>query len=208
MLRVFDRPFIAAVNHLLAGASWAGPRLAPFAGRTLRIAAAPFVVSATVDERGYLVAAQDAAAPAVTLAFAPSLLPRLLAGDEAARREVQVDGDPEFAAAIAHLFAHLRWDIEDDLAGIVGDLAARRIVQSGEAAAALPGRLAASLGRSAAHYWTHEDPLIASREAVAHFVSEVDTLRDDLARLAKRIERLEQAPPARSSAGTGLPERG
>jgi ubiquinone biosynthesis protein UbiJ len=41
-----------------------------------------------------------------------------------------------------------------------------------------------------AAYWTEEQPLVAAKPDVERFVREVDTLRDDVARLEKRIEQL------------------
>ena len=56
--------------------------------------------------------------------------------------------------------------------------------------------------RSAAEYWTEERPLIASTRAVREFVSDVDALRDDVARFEKRVGNLinrQDAKPAKNS---------
>ena len=45
-----------------------------------------------------------------------------------------------------------------------------------------------SVARGLAEYWTEEQPLIASAHALAQFNRDVDLLRDDVARLEKRIE--------------------
>jgi len=50
-----------------------------------------------------------------------------------------------------------------------------------------------NLARSFAEYWTEEQPLIAGRADVEQFNREVDALRDDVARLEKRIERIAAA---------------
>jgi ubiquinone biosynthesis protein UbiJ len=46
------------------------------------------------------------------------------------------------------------------------------------------------VAQGAAEYWTEEAPLIASRVKVATFAEQVAALRDDIERLAARIERL------------------
>lgn len=46
---------------------------------------------------------------------------------------VNVQGDAAFAAEMNWLMDNLRWDIEDDLAGIVGPLPARQLAQFGRA---------------------------------------------------------------------------
>jgi ubiquinone biosynthesis protein UbiJ len=44
---------------------------------------------------------------------------------------VSVQGDAAFAGEMHWLMDNLRWDIEDDLAGIVGPLPARQLAQFG-----------------------------------------------------------------------------
>lgn len=47
--------------------------------------------------------------------------------------DIHVQGDAAFAGEMHWLMDNLRWDIEDDLAGIVGPLAARQLGQFGRA---------------------------------------------------------------------------
>ena len=67
----------------------------------------------------------DAANPA--LAFA-----RFVVGE---RPELRVEGDAAFAADVDWLIENLRWDVEDDLARLVGDAPAREIGRFGKAVA-------------------------------------------------------------------------
>ena len=67
----------------------------------------------------------DAANPALALMQA-------LSGE---RPRVDVAGDAAFAADVNWLFENLRWDIEDDLAKIVGPAAAREMARLGRAVA-------------------------------------------------------------------------
>ena len=84
----------------------------------------------------------------------------------------------------------MRWDIEEDLSQVVGDIVARRAVQ-------LMGRLARwqvagarNFALSVTEYLTEEAPAIARRQDIERFCAEVDALRDDLARCEKRLERV------------------
>jgi ubiquinone biosynthesis protein UbiJ len=52
---------------------------------------------------------------------------------------------------------------------------------------------AVNLSRASAEYLTEERPLIAKPQQVSAFMQQVDTLRDDLARLEQRIDRLSVA---------------
>ena len=51
-----------------------------------------------------------------------------LAGD---RPHVAIEGDPVFATDVHWLIEHLRWDIEDDLAKVVGAVPARELARLG-----------------------------------------------------------------------------
>jgi ubiquinone biosynthesis protein UbiJ len=184
--------FSAPVNHLLRTNSWAMERLAPYAGRVACFDNGPFTVMMTVTTGGEITdAAQDAVAD-VTVRATPGLMLRIMARDASAWGEVKVEGDAEFAAAINHVVRNLRWDIEEDLSRVVGDIAAHRMVETGRRLDHWGRQSADNLARSFTEYWTEEQPLIASKHEVETFVRDVDVLRDDLARMEKRVEGLEK----------------
>jgi ubiquinone biosynthesis protein UbiJ len=49
---------------------------------------------------------------------------------------------------------------------------------------------ALNLSQAAAEYWTEERPLLAKPQQVSAFMQSVDALRDDVARLEQRLNRL------------------
>jgi ubiquinone biosynthesis accessory factor UbiJ len=176
------------INHLLRAASWARDALKPFAGRTARIGAVPFALALTVVESGEIMPASTGAAPAVTLRLTPGILLRLAARDESAWREIEIAGDTDFAAAIHHVARNLRWDLEEDLSRVFGDIAAHRMAETGRTIRRWSEQAADNTAQSFAEYWTEEQPLIASRRDLDAFGRAVDQLRDDTARLEKRLE--------------------
>jgi ubiquinone biosynthesis accessory factor UbiJ len=184
----FDSAAAGFVNHLLRGASWARDALKPFAGHTARIEAVPFALALTVLESGETMPAAAGAVSAVTLRFTPGLLLRLAARDENAWREIEIAGDTDFAAAIHHVARNLRWDIEEDLSRVFGDIAAHRMAETGRTIRRWGKQAADNTARSLAEYWTEEQPLITARRDLDEFGRAVDVLRDDAARLEKRIE--------------------
>jgi ubiquinone biosynthesis protein UbiJ len=54
-----------------------------------------------------------------------------------------------------------------------------------------------NFSQSLAEYWTEERPLLARRQHVSAFMQQVDILRDDVARLEQRINRLSSTPACR-----------
>lgn len=186
----FDAPFAAAVNHLLARAGWARERLAPFAGRRVRIELAPLVLTVEIAADGTLTAGRGEAD--VVCRIGPGLALRMAAGDATALREATVDGDTALARELLYLAQNLRWDVEEDLSRVFGDILAHRLAGAGRAFVRWQQETLDALARQATAYWTEERPLVAARALLEQFGRDVDALRDDVARAGKRIERLEQ----------------
>ncbi len=180
----------SALNHLLSQSGWALQRLARFAGKTARFNIAPFSFGYTIQADGTVLnAAKDASADA-SCNIAPSLLPRLALHDEAAFAQIQSTGDAALLAEIFYLSRNLRWDVAEDLSRITGDVAAERLVQRARAQQQQLRDSSLNFTQALAEYWTEEQPLLAKPAHIASFVSQVDKLRDDVARLELRLNRL------------------
>jgi len=91
---------------------------------------------------------------------------------------------------LGFVIRNLRWDAEEDLSTIVGDIAAHRIVAGTREFAAWQQQAARNLAENLAEYFTEEQPLIARQADIELFSSDIDRLRDDLARLEKRLQHL------------------
>lgn len=112
------------------------------------------------------------------------------AASAALMRQVRLEGDAEFAQAISAVANNLRWDIEDDLSKVVGDVAATRL--SG-AARKVGGEIRAAqrkLAGNVAEYLLEENPQLVRPRSVDALAEAIRILRDDLARLEKRVDRL------------------
>jgi ubiquinone biosynthesis protein UbiJ len=187
---MIDALVIRAVNGVLRRNSWALQRLQACAGKTARFECAPVSLAFTILETGEVATAAAATPPQVTITLTPGLLLRVLARDETVWNDIAVAGDTDFATVINHVWRNLRWDMEEDLARVFGDIAAHRMMQTGRTLDQWRAQSFDNLARSFAEYWTEEQPLIARAHDVEHFNRNVDQLRDDLARLEKRIESL------------------
>ena len=193
---LFTPPLVAAVNHVLKSASWARAQLKPFAGKTVRFQVAPFAFSLEIRESGEVGESAKIDADA-TFTLTPGIALRIAAGDQNAWREVAAQGDTALAREILVIAQNLRWDAEEDLSRVFGDIAAHRMVQTANELKRWQRDTAGSFARSAAAYWTEEQPLIATRQDVESFVRDVDALRDDVARIEKRIDRLQEKNSSR-----------
>ena len=183
-------PWKRLVNRILRASPLAMARLSHFAGKTAEFTSGPIRLRLTVAPCGEVdIASRDAAAD-VSMTAKPSLLPRLAAGDEAAFRETRFEGDAEFAQEIAYLARHLEWDVEEDLSKAVGDIVAHRFMAGARDLRAWSKDARQRLGENFKEYLTEERPALVPRRDAQEFLHDVDALRDDVARLEKRINRL------------------
>lgn len=189
---MFSLPFVTVVNHLLAQADWARAALAGHAGKNALIEVFPTRIAFTVDAGGTLSAAAHAGEPDLVIRLTPATALQILAQGEKAWSKADVQGDSGFASAISRVAANLRWDVEEDLSRVFGDIAAHRLALGARAAAAWPKQAAESLAGALGEYLTEEKHLLVTPLRAAEFVRDVDELRDAVERLDKRLERLQQ----------------
>ena len=84
----------------------------------------------------------------------------------------------------------MRWDIEDDLAPIFGDVAARRLAKGASGFVAWHQRQALALSQNLIEYFSFEKPLIVRRSDFGAFVRDVGQVLDTTERLELRIDAL------------------
>lgn len=188
---MLTHPGILALNHLLNAEAWARDKLKPYAGQCVEFRSPPLpALRLDILDSGLLRAAAQDAAPNLVVTIGPGALPAMLRGEEALLREIGIEGNADLAGTVQYLFRHLRWDLAEDLSQVFGDVLAQRMVSEGKRFAAWNREAAEKLAQNFVEYWTEERPLLARPAEVHQFLADVDQLRDDLARLEKRIETL------------------
>jgi ubiquinone biosynthesis protein UbiJ len=179
---------VSVLNHIFRQNSWCLERLSRFAGKVVRFDIAPFSLSYLILPDGQICRAEPPDVATVVCEIPPSLLPRLLLHDELAYADINSSGEQALLTEIFYLFRNLRPDAAMDLSPLTGDVAAERIVQ---ALRYNPlGTSILNLAQATTEYFTEERPLLAKPQRVNEFMQQVDTLRDDIARLEQRITRL------------------
>jgi ubiquinone biosynthesis protein UbiJ len=183
-------PVVSVVNHLLGTEDWARQRLAPFAGQAFRIEGGPLRIELSIVDEGWIAPAKMAEAPLVEIHFTHEALTEILADPAKAFSTAQLSGSAQFAEALAFVFRNLRWDYEADLARLFGDIAAHRLAGVLRDGLSWQRETLARIGANAAEFVTEEAVIVTPQRDVSRFGADVDALRDDLARLEKRITRL------------------
>jgi ubiquinone biosynthesis protein UbiJ len=182
--------FSFVLNRLLAGEDWAKQRLAPFAGETLELRASPLpTLRLRILEGGSVEA--GGAEPGLTMTLKPELLVALARGEEHAMRAVEVQGNASLAAEVLVLARHLRWDLEEDLSRLFGDVVAHRLAGAARAFAAWQVDAAQRVAGALVDYATEEKKVLVRRAELETLAQPLAQLRDAIARLDKRLERLE-----------------
>lgn len=191
-MAIFESPFAAALNHLLESEPWARERLRPFAGEGLELRAPPLpALRFTVASDGKLAAGPpSASAPSLVITAGPGALAAALRGEEHLLRAVDVAGNARLASEVMFLFRHLRWDPEEEVAKVLGDVAAHRLAGFARGAAVWHADAANRIAQSLVEYATEERPLLVKRGELAELAATHARLRDGLDRLEKRLARL------------------
>jgi ubiquinone biosynthesis protein UbiJ len=182
-------PFSFALNRLLRAEPWARERLAPFAGHSLELRGPPLPSLRFVILPGGTLEA-GGGEPDLVITVRAEALPALMKSEEHALRGVDVSGNEQLASAVMALVRHLRWDAEEDLSKLVGDVAAHRLAGIARDFAAWNRDAARRLAETLADYAVEEKRMVVSSRQLKSFADELALLRDAIERLEKRISRL------------------
>src|SRR5690349_952055 len=203
------RALEAALNRALALDPETRAALAPLDGRSVELAveSPPLALRVTVAGERLQVGPVDAAREAdlgirATLGGLLSQLPIFRSDDAPPVGRMRVSGDADLARRLQRLAERFDPDWQQPFASVFGDVVGVQVANA--MAAGL--RHARAAGRDfaavAAEYVTEESRDVVARAELDAFHDDVDTLRDDAARLAARVARLRDAIAARAGAAT------
>ncbi len=195
------------LNKLLQREAWARDRLSRHSGKTARLVVGGLKTSLTVQATGLVQHADPAIVPDVILTIPSNKIAQLSAvlhaRDPALISELMhIEGDAGLAQLVSDLARDLRWDIEEDLSGLVGDMAARRLLQAGKLIAGGIQSSAMRLAGNAGEFLSEESGIMASRPAFEDNAARLQGMRATLDGLEARVARLAESAlrrPARKA---------
>lgn len=185
------KPTADVLNHLLRQNGWAVAQLQPFAGKAVRISIPPFSSTLLIKPTGEFAPALHETAVDAEIGLTPGSALRALFDPASTAASATLTGDTELGTAVGKILRQLRWDAEADLSRIVGDIPAHELAKAATHIRQEFGRQAFALAGMFSEYWLEEQPQIAKRRHLEQFARAVDALRDDVERLNKRLEQLE-----------------
>lgn len=182
--------FERSLNHLLVQNPGATTLLGKHAGQTVRLDLGFKQLDFAITADGHLLASPGVT-PDATLQATSSILMQLPFLGREAMRHADYSGDAALLQTLNQVFREARWDIEAELAPLVGDIAAHRMATAGQSALDTLRHAGQALQTSSSEYIVEEIGLMARKSDVVRFCAEVDTLVDDTARLEARLTQLE-----------------
>ena len=130
------RRIVLLLNHVLMQEPQAMERLTRQKGNVVRMQWRSMIFMVVVTPAGLLdVAAPDAQADLILVITEESPLAiaqRLMAGNKPG---VRIEGDVQLAADVSWLIDHVRWDLEEDMARLMGDAPAHGLMKAARAMA-------------------------------------------------------------------------
>ena len=126
------RRLVAVINHVLGQEPEALRRLMRQQGQVVVLRWRALSLALRVTPAGLWDVATPDLRPHLTLEITEASI--LVLAQQALRGEkpvVRVEGDVQLAAEVNWLVDHVRWDIEEDLARVLGDAAAHQVAEFG-----------------------------------------------------------------------------
>lgn len=188
------RLFIRVLNHLLEHSPGAIEQLRHHAGQTVRFDTGFKLWDLQIADDGVF-RETVTESPDATIPLPASLLARLPFSGREALRDADVRGNPALLHTLDKVFGDLSWDVEADLAPLIGESAAHRASSLGHEVRRTLQRATGALQANVGEYIVEEIELMARKVDVSRFNREVDTVVDEVARLEARIRRLEAPVP-------------
>jgi len=189
------RPIASLLNRNISESTPARELCAKLSGTVVAVRVRDTALAAyfVVHDDALTVATLSTEDPDVVITGSIVTLARMAGqSGEAAIRDGSLDltGDAETAGQFQQLLSFAKPDIEEELSGIVGDVAAHRLGEIARGVSRWGRGARSTMGANIREYLQEESRDAPSRYEVDKFSSEVSTLRDDVDRVEARLNRL------------------
>lgn len=151
LVQEIQRRMVLLVNHVLQQEPQAQQRLAPQQGKSVYVSWRQFNAQVRITPAGLLDLDEATGSSDLLLEVAEPSVTRLLQGAVRGQRPpIRIAGDVDLASALNWVIDNVRWDLEEDLARLIGDVPAHKLAQVGSRLAQELRKFAQSAGRSGA----------------------------------------------------------
>lgn len=109
---------------------------------------------------------------------------------------LELTGDAALAESFQRLLWHAKPDVEEELSGLIGDVAAHGLGDLARSISHWSREASATLQQNLREYLQEEQRSVPSRYEADRFRDDVEAMRDDVARLEARLRHLERGSGA------------
>lgn len=147
-----------------------------------------------IDSETVSLSSEHDAEPDVVITGSLVTLALLASEDSIRDGSLDLTGDAATAQAFQQLLTHAKPDVEEELSGVIGDAAAHTLGQFARGVGRWARETRSIMRDNIREYLQEESRDVPSRYEVERFSKDVNVLRDDVDRLAAKIDRLLDAP--------------
>lgn len=203
-LEALLRPAASMINRQIGARTPARDLCAELADRVmaLRVTNTALAMYLIVDDGTVILSTDYGQEPDVVASGTVLALTRLAgpAGDAVIREgDVELSGDALLAQQFQKLLRYGRPDIEEELSGVVGDVAAHGIGKFVRGINEWRRQARDTMRQNIGEYLQEESRAVPTRGEVDAFRHKVDTLRDDVARFEARLNAVEPKSATRDN---------
>lgn len=178
------------INHLIRQNPEIQAQLAGYNGIVLDLDVAGLKLHGRFDEQGFLVESDK---PADTLIILhESALKKIVSGEMPGIGDFGIEGDQALGLNLLPVLGSLRYYANDDISRIFGDAAAGSIALRTRKVGETLKHIGQNLMAQVSDYAKEPDAPVVTRAEFDEWAQEVDRLRDDVARLHARLDKLER----------------
>lgn len=187
---MLDQLIASSLNRVLRHQTWANERLSKHAGKHCLIISPPLRLGLQITSHGQFENAPTIPLPDVCITLPSAGVLRWPSKSHSIFTGVRIEGCINLAEDLGFVLRNMEFDIEGELATVIGDIPARRLSQAGRLGWSNFQQAARRTAENIQEHAILENGQLISLGEFSVFMRRVGDLRDDLARLDKRIARL------------------
>ncbi len=177
------------INHVLTQNEWIKDELNQFKNKIVQLNVEPFTIQFKVTDLGQLISCDIQEHADTTISLSSQAFINLLMTKQ--KKGITVSGDVDLANVFSKIMLRARWDYEEDLSYLVGDIAAVEISKLTKAIARDGKKGLRSVAENFVEYWQEEKEILTTKDEVERFNSEVDEIVESFYRLEAKINELQ-----------------
>ena len=176
------------LNHVLSQNDWMSSRLKKFHNKTILIKISELSIFFKVNKKGLLEHISQVKDPDASISMPINSFINQIIHKE--NKGIAIKGDIDLAKEVSEILKKTKWDVEEDLSKIIGDVAANRLGILGGKFLNESKKVTISIAEAFKEYWEEEKPLIAKKTRVQQFLAEIDNINEDVERIEAKINNI------------------